>query len=107
MIAAGALDQRVVIESPTVTQDALGGEARSWATFATAWARAVSQKGDESFAVARENARRTVRFKLRWLAGVKPTMRITWNGDVFDIADVDESLRRAGELWITATARVA
>lgn len=105
MIAAGALDQTVVIESLTVSQDSYGGPVETWATFATVRARAVSQKGDEGFAAARVNARRTVKFQLRWLAGVEPTMRLTWRGDVYDIADVDETLRRSGELWLTATAR--
>lgn len=108
MIAAGELDQRVVIETPTKNTDSdYGGTTLGWATFAEVWARAISQKGDESFAAARVNARRTMKFKLRWLDGVTPAMRLTWRGDVYNIAEVDESLRRNGELWITATAPVA
>lgn len=106
MINAGALDQTIVIESLTPTQDSLGGTVMAWAAFATVRARAVSQKGAESFAAAQTAAKRTVKFQMRWLAGVAPTMRVTWRGDVYDIFDIDETMRRQGELWITATAQV-
>ena len=79
---------------------------QTWATFASVWARVVSAKGDEALRAAAEQAQQAVRFQLRWLTGVTPAMRITWQSRTYDIREVDDSLRHRGELWITAVAKV-
>lgn len=103
-IQAGELDQEIVIESPATVTDDYGGSSVTWSTFASVWARAFAEKGNEAFETVRLDATQSVRFKLRYLSGVKNTFRIVWRGDNYDIKQVDESGERKGELWITATA---
>ena len=106
MISAGELDKQIRIEQLTTERDAAGGVKEVWTTFASPWVKVVSSKGAESFEAARTNAKRTVKFKMRWRSGVLPTMRVVWNDQHYDIFEVDDSKRREGELWITATAQV-
>lgn len=97
------LDERLVIEQQTQTTGPYGDLVIAWQPVATVWAKAMHQRGDESFIAAQTNATRTVKFKMRYRDGINPTMRITWRRAQYDIHDVDESLRRDGELWITGT----
>ena len=106
MIDAGRLVEEVTIQSLTETRDSYGGVTQAWATFASVWARVVTSKGDEAIRAVAEQAQRTVRFQVRWLSGVLPSMRIVWQSKNYDIREVDDSLRHRGELWITATARM-
>lgn len=102
----GKLDQRVTIQRAVNTTGSGGGVTKTWATVATVWAHVISQRGDESFRAAAERARHTVKVLVRYRAGVTPAMRLVWNGQNYDVVDVDESLRRSGELWLMATAEV-
>lgn len=45
MIAAGALDRRVVVEAPVLSQDTVGGPVIGWATLATVWAKVYDLSG--------------------------------------------------------------
>ena len=47
-IAAGSLNSRVTIETPTMTQDAAGQAIPSWSTLATVWANIRHLNGAES-----------------------------------------------------------
>ena len=105
MVTAGELDQRIVIEAVIEGTGPYGGVETVWSEFASVWARVIPLRGDESFEAARTNAVRVIKVKLRWLDGVRTTMRLVWRGETYDIADVDESGRRKGELWLMAKAR--
>jgi SPP1 family predicted phage head-tail adaptor len=106
VIRTGELREQIVIERPTPSRDAYGGQIEAWSTFASPWARVVTMKGDEALRAASDQAQHAVRFQLHHLAGVTPAMRIVWQGRTYDIREVDDSLRHQGELWITAVAKV-
>lgn len=101
----GRLDQRVTLVRIVETRDEAGGPASSETDVATVWARVISQKGDEALKAAQQTASRTIRVGLRWREDVETSWLLRWNGDDYDIVDVDRSLRRASELWLTAILR--
>lgn len=77
---AGVRDQRVVIQTPTVTPDAILGRSESWGTLATVWAEVAPTAVDE-----RMDGGQQVGSYAKWdvamdyRTDVTPKMRITWN----------------------------
>lgn len=103
---AGALDRRITIERNTPTHDADSNEeVASWGTLATVWAQAKPLRGSERFEADRENAERTVTFRIRHRTDIDEEMRIVFDGDNYDIESIAEIGRSEG-LEIIATARV-
>lgn len=98
---AGLLDQQIIIETPTTTNDQ-GEVEHSWATLATVWARVITSRGEEAIQAARINARETIRVQMRYRSDVTTKQRLTWDSQVFYITAVDASMRRKGEMWLTA-----
>ena len=101
---AGRLDRLITIGEFTSVQDSYGQEIETWPEFATVWAEKIDIKARERFAAQQDIAEETTRFRIRWLAGVTPKMRIQHDGKTYDIEGIAELGRRAG-LEITATAR--
>jgi len=102
---AGTLDRRIVIQTPTRTQDGAGQPVETWTTLATVWASTDSLRGKEPFQGEQFNAQMATVFKIRWRDDVDVTARITFDGDTYNIFSVDEIGRREG-LEITALALV-
>lgn len=101
------LTHRVTLQSRSVTQDALGQEAASWADVVTVWAQAQPLRGREFFAAGQTQSEVTTRFLIRWRSDVVPTMRVIWRGEPYDIdaaIDVDGA-RQVLELMCRAGVR--
>lgn len=101
---AGKLDRRITIEQAAYSQDDFGQEQPVWTTFAERAAQRMDMKGTERFAANQVMATITATFRIRYLPGLKPTMRIVHEGKTYDITGIAELGRRRG-LEITATAR--
>ncbi len=93
---AGELDRKIVIESATETRDDYGAVVQTWATFATVWARKRDIRGSEQFTAQQVNARIAATFTVRWLDGVTEKMRISYDGQTWDIRSINEIGRREG-----------
>jgi len=108
MTDPGRLDRLIVIEQSTPTQDAAGQDIESWATLATVWAEVVPVGGSEVFQAKQFGAEAVAKFRIRYRGDVTRKMRVVYDSDNYDIADVAEDRRferRQFEI-ITATARV-
>lgn len=106
---AGNRDQPVFFEQPTKTN--VGGEMTiTWADASGTspptpdWAKVLSEKGSEAFESARQNAKETIRLMVLYRDDVKTTWRVKFNDVYYYIKYVDHTMRRKGELWITAEA---
>ncbi len=93
---AGELDRKIVIQSATSAQDDYGQPTETWATFATVWAKKRDLRGDEYFAAKQMTAKVDAIFTIRWLEGVLTTMRISYDGQYWDIRSINELGRREG-----------
>lgn len=96
----GELDQRITIENYTTVRGTSGEEIQGWASWKTVWAKVQTGSGTENFHKPQLTAEATHKIKLRYLVGVKPTMRIDWRGSILDILFVDESSRRQGKMYL-------
>ena len=103
---AGELDRSIVIETPTEAQDDYGGRTPTWATFATVWAKVMPARGRESVAADQVVALADTVFRIYWLSGLTTKMRVSYDGQLYDIAHLAEIGRREG-LDLMATLRRA
>lgn len=87
-IRPGEMRHRIRIERQSTAVDAAGEPLRVWALVAERWASVEPLVGKEFFASQQRSGTVKTRFRLRFLAGVAPKMRIVWNNKVFDISDV-------------------
>lgn len=85
---AGDLDQRVQLQTRSVTQDAVGQDVITWATQATVWAQVQALRGREFFAAAQVQQEQTLKVRIRYRAGIDATWRLLWRGVAHDITGV-------------------
>lgn len=88
MLLAGQLNESVTVQSKTVTRDAYGAEAITWTTVATMPAAAEPISGREYLAMRAAQADISIRFRLRYRAGISPAMRVRWRNNNYDIVEV-------------------
>lgn len=82
---AGLLRHVITIEQVTETQDDSGSVVETWATFKKVHSTYEPQSGTESFKEDQQQAFETVKFRIRYLAGITPKMRVSFDGRLFDI----------------------
>src|SRR2546423_453866 len=93
---AGPLDREITVEQVTVTQTGTGAVSKGWATFAQAWAAYEPMGTRERFLAGAVHSAKTAKFRIRWLSGVDPTMRIQFDGLPWKITGIAEIGRREG-----------
>jgi SPP1 family predicted phage head-tail adaptor len=84
----GILRQRVIIQTPTITTDASGISSETWATFAEVFAAVEPLKMREYLAAAATTSKIDVRIRIRHLAGLLPTMRISYDDKYYKIVSI-------------------
>lgn len=91
MNRAGAMRHRIAIQVRSTTQTPSGQPAFVWTNLAEV-AAAVEplMGGREILASSERQARIPTRFRIRYLAGVLPKMRIVWDSRWFDISEVQQ-----------------
>jgi len=78
-LRAGELRHRLTIQTPVVSDPGTYGEqAVTWTTYATVWGKVEPLSGIERFSMGQERADVTHAVTIRYCAGVKPDMRITF-----------------------------
>ena len=87
-------DQRIVLQSKSVTRAANGEEIVTWIPVATVWAEIVQLRGREFFAAAQMQEATDVRVRMRYRAGITRDMRVVWRDGTLDIVSVIEVGRK-------------
>lgn len=107
MLAAGRLNKRItILHRATAEQsDSYGQPQDDWIVFAERWAAVEPLQGREFFESQQTQAQVTTRFRLRYLPGVTPAMRISYEGREYDIQSVIDPEERHRELVIMALER--
>lgn len=84
---AGKLRERITLQDKVVSRDAYGAETITWTTVATVPADAIPLSGREYVAMRAAQADISIRFRIRYLAGVGPAMRAVWRAVAYDIVE--------------------
>lgn len=87
---AGILNKRIVIQqkSKAGTRGASGEELPLWTDLANVWAAAEPLRGQEYLEAMRLQADLDIRFRIRYHEGVRPAMRVFFDGRYFNIVSV-------------------
>ena len=93
---AGTLDRRITIQQRTDARDAAGEPIPTWSTLAEVWAKLESLQPYELAATQLTQAEKPVRFYIRHRTDVDETMRVSWDGEEWDIEGISEIGRREG-----------
>lgn len=86
------------------TQDEYGGLVTTWVTFAQAWGSAEELSGDEYWVAQQVASSVSIRFRIRYMAGLGPLQRVIYGGKSWDIVAVLDPDGRRRELEILAKA---
>lgn len=105
-VDAGPMRFTVRFEQRSSIQDAAGEPNLTWTTFAERRASIERTPGDEVWASAQRGGRTPTVFKLRWLDGVLPSMRLVHRKKIYDILSAVDPDGRLTELLVTAIEHV-
>jgi SPP1 family predicted phage head-tail adaptor len=106
--SSGQFDQRISLQQKRTVRDSYGQETVTWSEFATVWAKAEPLAGREYFSAQQMQSAATVRFRVRYRAGIDDTMRVVWRDKPYEITSepIDlEGKRRELHLMCTQGIR--
>jgi len=101
-IFSGELDRFLTIEEPSGIKDNFGhDDPKSWVDVHTNIPCGISiKKGGEVWESTQDVGNETTEFKIRFIQGITPRMRIVFEGEKYDIKRVEEIPRRKGYVII-------
>lgn len=102
MIRAGQLDRRVMLQSKSVTRDAMGGEIITWVNQVEVWARVEPLRGREFFAANKEDTEVTTRIQIYYRADITTAWRAVCEGTAYDITEIIDVELRHREMELMA-----
>lgn len=106
MIRAGEMRHRLSIQEQTFVPDAAGQPEEAWALHAEVWGAVEPLLGNEFVASLQRQDRLPTRFRMRFLEGVVPRMRIVFDGRLFDILTVQVPAGIKHEMIVLAEEQV-
>lgn len=101
-IRAGKLRHKITIQKRSATTDEYGGESDVWTDFLTVRASVEPLQGREFYASQQMQAETTIRFRIRYAAGITPQMRVSYGGRFFNISSIINPDEANHELHIMA-----
>ena len=104
---AGKRRHRIVLQSSSTSAHATSGQLiTTWTDWAWPWAEVLHVTGTERYTESTKLAEVDVIFKIGYLDGVTPQLRVQWDDATWDISRVIDPKERRRELWIYATREV-
>lgn len=100
------LNKRITIEEVTETSDGAGGFTTSWSTKAVLWAMIRPVFAVEDFEASKIEGVVTHLIVVRYLSGITPKMRISYDGRIFDIKGVINVMERGKVLEIRVEEKI-
>ena len=97
MARAGQRRSLVVIETPVKVKSDSGAVTTSWVLFKQVYAKIKTMRTYEKQAAQAANPGANVMIRIKYIAGLLPTMRIVYNSTIYSILgppnDIDERHR--------------
>ena len=85
----GELRHRIIIQKQEITTNENGFEEEEWVDYKTVWAGVNNLYGKEYFEAAAIQMENTVKFMIRYLVGIEPSMRICFQSKSYNIISID------------------
>ena len=86
----GLLRERIELQRPSESRNALGEVSQAWQTYASRWASVLTLRSREALNAQQQGLTVTHKVKLRHVDGLKSTDRIVWRGRTLQIISVLE-----------------
>lgn len=83
------LKRKIVIQKYENAVNDNGFEEEAWQNFKPVWAKVENLHGREYFEAAAVKAENTVKFTIRYVPSIEPTMRILFQGKQYNITSID------------------
>jgi len=101
------MDRRITLQRATLAANAYGERAETWSTLATVWAEIQYKEGSGREAVQSDQlySRQPVHFIIRYssdVSSVRPSDRVSYKGDIYEIEGVQEIGRAEGLRIVTS-----
>lgn len=104
---AGALRHRITIqEDKGATVNALNERVEGWTTLTTRYGSVEPLTGRELWTAQQVQADITHKIRMRYYAGMKPTMRLVFQGRIFNIGSIRNLEEKREELEIFCKEQV-
>jgi len=105
-LRAGELDDRIIIQhdSDATLDPDFGSEVNNWVTFATVWSDFNPVGGVEFFSAQQRVTKRQGTFIIHHNAAVTSLMRVSFDGDLWNIHRID-LVGRKESMMLFCTAR--
>jgi SPP1 family predicted phage head-tail adaptor len=97
---AGDLRHRIIIQQNTPTANAMGEYVDTWTTFAEVWAAIEPDTGNTTYAAKQLNSEASGKIRIRYLSGLEPTMRISYQDRIYSILTIIEPKLRHEDIVI-------
>lgn len=89
MVNPGELRHRITILEYKTVKDEEGIVTKQWGPFKTVWAARQNLHGSEFFAAQQAQSKATVKFRTRYIPGIRTDMRIKHGEEAFNIIYID------------------
>lgn len=96
----GHLRHSVTLQERTTDQDETGAQIETWADVATVWGAVEPLSGRELFTAQQVKAEVTAQITIRYRSGISATMRIVFEGRLYNILAVIDPEERHRELQL-------
>lgn len=94
-MSVGELRERITLQYSTKTSSGMGaGDVKTWADYATVWAKAWSTDSAEAQAAKQTSLIRVQKFKIRFRNIIKSDWRIKWGIRHFNITAIDPDAKK-------------
>lgn len=97
---AGDRRHLISIEQPIKTKDKFKADTVEWQLFNKVWASIESLKGYEKTVAKASWPTATVKIGMPFIKGLLPTMRVTYEGVIYSILDVDDVDLRHRDVYL-------
>lgn len=97
---AGELDQRVTLQTATLTRDAVGGPVETWADTVIVWAKVKPLSGKQIAQAQQVSADVSKAVTIRYRTGITAAMRVKFSDATTAKIHWVEEYRREGRLVI-------
>lgn len=88
-MSVGEMRHRITFQRITNAANENGFESETLEDYKTVWASVSNLQGKEYFAAKAVQEENTVKFTIRYLAGLDQTMKILFQGKVYNITSID------------------
>jgi SPP1 family predicted phage head-tail adaptor len=100
MTTAAIFRHRITLQELVTGQDEAGQPVQEWQDVATVWGAVEPLRGREYFAAQQVQSEVTTRIRIRYRSGVRPDMRVLYDGRLYNINAVIDPEERHMELQL-------